>query len=358
MTGSVHFRLLASVGLSVAVISFGVPALGPAVAQPMGQTPQSGGANPVVTYRDTGGHVHLVRFSSYAGDAIRPSDTDLSAATAAPPATRTPTGYSSFEGATPVEHVDYRAPGGHVIELWKRQAGDEWTFTDLTDAAHAKATAAGDVVGWGQAYPLQRQWVAYRGSDGDVHALTRAGRTQPWEDIDLSAVAKAGTDADVRPHDVRGRPHVGGQRDPGLPRHRRSRAHPGVGARPRHRRAGVTPTFPLRPDLTSCRSADPTDGPAPSPRRFATSCTWSFERKGGHIVELFGRGSRWKDENLSSNGHTKVLATGDIQGIRGDRRARPGLRDHSVPRRPTASCTACSTAGSPTWSFRLMSGAT
>ena len=313
MTGFVHFRLLASVGLSVAVISLGVPALGPAVAQPMGQTPQSGGANPVVTYRDTGGHVHLVRFSSYAGDAIRPSDTDLSAATAAPPATRTPTGYSSFEGATPVEHVDYRAQGGHVIELWKRQADDDWTLTDLTDAAHTKATAAGDVVGWGQAYPLQRQWVAYRGSDRHVHALTRAGSTQPWEDIDLSAKAKSGTDAASDPTMFVDSPTSGGS--------------PILVYRGTDDQVHILAWVPGQPP-TSWRDTDVSAKarsvyvPVGRPYGWASSQPATvrdelhvvFRTKGGHVAEIFGRGSRWKDENLSSHGHTDVLAASDIQG--------------------------------------------
>jgi hypothetical protein len=39
-----------------------------------------------------------------------------------------------------------------------------------------------------------------------------------------------------------------------------------------------------------------------------------FRTKGNHVVELFGRGKRWKDENLSKEANTKVHATGDIQG--------------------------------------------
>ena len=102
----------------------------------MGQAPGSGGADPVVTYRDTGDHVHIVRFASYAGQPIDPVDIDLSQAAGGPAATGTPTGYSSIEGTSPVEHVDYRGQDGHIIELSKGQSAEEWTTTDLTASAH------------------------------------------------------------------------------------------------------------------------------------------------------------------------------------------------------------------------------
>lgn len=158
-------------------------------------------SGPNLVYRDSSGHVHVVRWPAIdSATRAGAGDYDLVSAQAGSMAVGTPSGYASaIDPMNPLEHVDYRAINGHVIELWKPVGSATWTRTDLTLASKTKARAAGDVVGW-SLDDKGRQFVAYRArAGGHLHLLTWVKTTKLWHDIDVTKAVASHTRAAADP---------------------------------------------------------------------------------------------------------------------------------------------------------------
>jgi len=315
LNGTSLFRLLASVGVSAAVISLGGPAQSSPAAEPLGQATQSQGANPVVTYRDAAGHVHVVRFPSSVGAPVDPTDTDLNGEAGGPPAAGTPTGYASvMDGAPAAEHVDYRTASGRVLDLSRSASSVGWRLTDLTASAHTASRAGGDVVGWDQGYPLHRQWVAYRDTDGHLHALTRAATPDSWQDLDLRAAAHVKTTATTDPtmfvdtNSSTANPilvYAGADGD----------AHvlewqPGSDVK-----AWQDTDVSAEAKVKAVPVSRPYGWASTQPATIRDELHVIYRTKDGRVHEFFGgREHQWKETDLYHYGRAMVVATGDVQG--------------------------------------------
>lgn len=117
----------------------------------------------------------------------------LTAATGAPPAGASPTGYVFDAQGT--QHVNYVGMDSHVYELWWNAAG--WHYNDLTTAAGAPpAQINRDAVGY--VFPSQgTQHVNYVGTDNHIHELW--WNPASWHHNDLTTAAGA-RDANSEPY--------------------------------------------------------------------------------------------------------------------------------------------------------------
>jgi hypothetical protein len=134
-----------------------------------------------VIFRSGDGHIHELWWNAAEGW----HNSNLSALTHAPAAAGVPTGY--VFAAQSSQHVIYRGHNGHIHELWWATASG-WHVSDLT-ALTGAPVAESDPAAY--VFDAQAsQHLLFRSGDGHIHELWWSGATG-WRHGDLTAITGA-----------------------------------------------------------------------------------------------------------------------------------------------------------------------
>ena len=158
------------------------------------------------------------------------------------------------------------------------------------------------------------QWVAYRGTDGHVHALRWLASTRKWTDLDLSIRSglkvKAGSDPTLYVNDLPG----GGQRPMLLVRASDRHVHQLV----------LSPSSGKWTNLDVSKAAHASVAPAGRPHGFTTQVPGAkaelhvlYRGSNRHVYELWNRfgTTSWHKTDLTAASHDTGLAMSDPQGL-------------------------------------------